>query len=451
MSSEKTGKTVNMTTGNPVKLILLFAVPMLIGNIFQQIYSAVDTAVAGYNLGDNAIAAIGATSALYSLIIDLASGMNSGCAIVISQSFGANDEEVVKRAVAGTFILNFAITILLTAISVIFLKPLMRFMNTPDTIFGEAYSYMIVICGAMFFTVLYNTFAGILRAVGNSRFPLYSLILASILNIGLDLLFIAVFKMGVAGAVWATIISEAISAFVCGGYLLLKYRRILPDKKHFHVPKKLLCNLCATGLSMGMMYCLVDIGSVVYQRATNAFGDGIISAHTSARRLINIFMQPLGTIASASSTFVGQNWGAGKKDRIKTALKQVLLMEIIWSLFACAIIWFCGGGLIKLTTGTQSDEIISNAILSMRWHLSFFPALGILLVLRTALQAMGKKIAPLISSGIELSLKVVSAFTLIPAIGFLGTCITEPVIWICMMSFLSIFYLFVRKRLYEIK
>lgn len=446
--NSKTSDAAKMTEGSPLKHILLFAVPLFVGNIFQQIYGAVDTAVAGYNLGDDAIAAIGATSALYSLIIDLATGLNSGYSIVISQCFGGGDEEKLKRAIATSVILNILSAAVMTGVSLIFLKPLMRLMNTPAEIFKEAYSYMAVICGGMVFTVIYNMFAGIMRALGNSRIPLYCLIVSCTVNICLDILFIGVLKTGVAGAAYATIAAQAVSALVCGIFIFAKFGRVLPRKKHFGFEGGIYRDLITAGVSMGLMYCVVDAGSVIFQRANNGLGGTFISAHTSARRLINIFMQPLGTLATASSTFIGQNYGAGLYGRIKTAIKQVVLMELIWSLFSLSLVWICGGALVKLTTGTGNGEILSYAVLSLRWHLSFFPALGILLCLRTAMQAMGRKTAPVLSSAIELVLKIASAVWLIPVYGFLGTCITEPAVWTVMLTFLSAAYFAGRKKLF---
>lgn len=437
----------DMTQGDPVRLILAFAIPLFIGNVFQQIYSMVDTMVAGYNLGDDAIAAIGATSALYSLIINLSSGMNSGFAIVVTQSFGAHDEKKLRQAVAGTLLLNALIAGALTVASLLFLRPLLHFMNTPEAIFEEAYSYIFIICAGMLTTICYNLFAGILRAVGNSRTPLYFLILSSLLNIALDVLFVAGFRMGVAGAAWATVIAQGISAALCGGYVLVRYQALLPTREDLPLPRGILWELFSAGFAMALMYCVVDLGSVIFQRANNELGKAVISAHTAARRLIVVFMQPLGTIAAASSTFVGQNWGAKKTQRIRSTLKKVMAMELAWSAFACALVFLAGDLLVRLTTGTSDPFIIENAVLSMRLHLAFFPALGILVCLRTAMQAMGKKVAPVLSSCLELGMKFFSASWLIPKFGFLGTCVTEPFTWVVMFLFLGTVYLFQRKSL----
>ena len=442
-------RVMDMTQGSPAKLILAFAVPLFIGNVFQQIYSMVDTAVAGYCLGDSAIAAIGATSSLYALLIDFAAGLNSGCAIIVTQRFGAQDTAKLKASIAGMILLDATVTFVLTVLSLAFLRPLMHFLNTPESIFEQAYQYIAVICAGMLATIAYNLFSSILRAFGNSRNSLYFLIISSLLNMGMDLLLVAGLHSGIAGAALATVIAESTSALLCGLYVFRHYKALLPGKADFRVSRSLLLELLSNGIAMALMYCVVDLGSVIFQRANNHLGQTIISAHTASRRLIGIMMQPLATISTASSTFVGQNWGAKKTARIRTALRQVIGLEIAWSLVGCMLIYAFGGMLVQRTTGTSDSEVVRNAVMSLRWHLSFFPALGCLLVLRTAMQAMGKKTAPILSSCIELGMKLLSAAFLIPQLGFLGTCITEPVTWTLMLLFLVTAYLAERKQLYQ--
>ncbi len=443
-------RVMDMTQGSALKLILAFAVPLFIGNIFQQVYSMVDTMVAGYNLGDSAIAAIGATTSLYNLMIDLAVGLNSGYALVVTQRFGAKDEKRLRASIAGMIELDIVMTVLVTIASMVFLRPLMHFLNTPESIFEEAYSYIAVICSGLVVTVAYNLFSSILRAFGNSRTSLVFLIISSALNIVLDVLFVAVFHTGVAGAGLATVIAQAVSAVLCGVYVYRHYHQLMPFGEDFRVSGELLKELFSNGIAMAMMYCVVSLGSIIYQRANNMLGEVIISAHTSARRLISMLNQPASTIATASSTFVGQNWGAGKRSRIRTELRQVILLQVGIALVMLLAVVLFGDTLVKLTTGTTSEEIISNAVMSLRWHVSFFPLLNILIVLRTSMQAIGKKIAPILSSCIELGMKVLSAAFLIPAIGFLGTCMTEPVIWSVMCIFLVIAYFAsVRRELME--
>ena len=441
-------KVTDMTKGSPIRLILMFALPILIGNVFQQIYSIVDTMVAGYNLGDEAIAAIGATSSLYGLIINLAWGMNNGFALAVTRAFGAHDNEQIRKSVAGTMVLDTSVSVVLTVLSLLFLRPLMRLMNTPESIFEEAYSYMFIICAGILATIAYNLFASLLRAFGNSIVPLYFLIFSSILNIILDVLFVGPLGMGVAGAAFATILSQLIAAVLSGIYFFRHYKTLIPRKADFAFSKELLVRLLSDGAAMGFMYCVIDLGSVFFQSATNALaetmGEGIITAHTAARRLILIMMAPLFTISEATSTYFGQNYGAGEMKRVKAGLKYELSLMVIWAAAALALIYIFGAEIVRFTTGTNDAEIIGNAVLSLRIHLPFYAPLGALFALRTMMQAIGIKTPTIVSSSIELGMKILAALWLIPQLGFIGTCITEPITWVLCAVYLVI--VFVRKR-----
>lgn len=436
-----------MTQGNAVRMILTFAIPLFIGNIFQQVYSMVDTMVAGYCLGDQAIAAIGSTSSLYGLVINLAWGLNSGFALIVTQAFGAHEPGKIRRSIGHMMVLDGLIAIVLTAFALIFLPSLMRLMNTPESIFDQAYSYMMVIFAGMTATICYNMFAGILRAFGNSRTPLYFLIFSSLLNIALDLLFVAVFHMGVSGAALATVAAQTVSGILTGMYVYRNYRGMLPAKEDFRLEKGLAGEMFTTGVAMGFMYSVVDLGSVVFQGAANALGETYIAAHTAARRVINILMQPMSGIMNASGTFVGQNWGARQKQRIRDTLKRILGMEIAWGLFSCLVVYLFGGAIIRFLTGTNSGEILDNAVMSLRIHFPFFPVLGVLLVMRVSMQSMGQKTAPVVSSIIELLMKIAAALWLIPSFGFAGVCVTEPVAWVMMTAFLITVYMMKTRKL----
>lgn len=437
----------DMTQGSPIRLILSFAVPLFIGNIFQQFYSMVDTMVVGYHLGDTGIAAIGATASLYSLLINFANGLNNGYGIIVTQRFGAHDRKNMKQAIAGMMILDLCICLFLTAATLVFLRTLMNFLNTPASVFDMAYSYIRTICLGIVTTIGYNMFASILRAMGNSRTPLYFLIFSSFLNIVLDILFVAVFRMGITGAAIATVISQAVSATLCGFYVLRNYAEYLPQKEDFRIPGKMLKNLFSTGISMALMSCLVDCGSVIFSCANNLLGETYIAAHAAARKLLMMMIQPQASLSLANSTFVGQNWGAKKFDRIRQTLRKVLLIEVLWGVFAAALIYLFGGALVRFTTGTNDADMIGYAVMSLRIHFAAFPFLGVVFVIRHTLQAMGYKIIPICSSCIELGTKFLAASWLIPQIGFLGTCITEPVTWVIMASFLTFFYVTKQNRI----
>lgn len=440
----------DMTQGSPLALILSFSIPLLIGNIFQQVYSMVDTMVVGHGVGDQAIAAIGATSALYSIIVNFAWSLNNGYAIVVTQRFGAQNIRGMRHAIAGMIMLNSGMTALLTVLALIFLRPLMAFMNTPAAIFEDAYAYITIIYLGMFSTIAYNMFAGILRAMGNSRSPLYFLIVSSLLNIALDLLFVMVLHMGVPGAALATVIAQTISAVLCGAYTLRSYGDYMPRREHFRVPSETLKELASTGFAMALMVTVIDAGSLVYMRANNAFGEVIITSHVTARRIIGIFMGPISSVSTALSTFVGQNFGAGKKDRIRTGIIKTCLFEIGFSIVAFVVLFFAGASIVRLITGTSDAEIIRNAVMSVRIHTAFFPFLGLVFCIRSSMQSMGEKKAPILASCIELSLKFVAAAWFIPTFGFLGTSFTEPLIWLFMAVYLVIAYAGQRKKMFGI-
>ena len=439
----------DMTTGNPVKLIITFAIPLFIGNIFQQIYTVVDTMVAGYFLGDSAIAAIGATGALYGLLINFAWGLNSGFSIVITQCFGAHDKAKLKRAIAGTMLLDGAITAIITVIAIAFLKDLMHVINTPESIFAQSYKYMLVICIGMLGTILYDMFSGIMRAFGNSRTPLYILVFCCFMNIVLDIFLIKIIGMGVEGAALATIISQIVSGIISGTYVIVNYQEFMPNLRHDLPDRVMVSEMMATGVAMSLMYSIVNIGSVIFQGAVNTLGETVIAAHTASERVIGILMGPTSTIMDASATFVGQNWGAGKVSRIKDSLGKTMTMEVIWGLMATAAVYAFGSQIIRLMTGTDNPEVIRYAVMNMRTVLPFFPVLGVLLVQRTSMQAIGQKVAPVISSVIEVIMRFLGASVMVPAYGYSGVCWNTPLTWTVMTVFILVVYFVNTQRIFK--
>jgi len=442
-------KTVrDMTQGSPLKLILTFSIPLFIGNVFQQLYAMVDTMVVGHFLGDAAIAAIGATASLYSLLLNFCNGLNVGYGIIVSQKFGAKNLPQMKQSIAGMFLLDMGITLVITLLSLIFLRPLMRFLNTPTEIFQQAYTYIALICGGLVATMGYNMFSTILHSLGNSRIPLFFLMFSSILNVVLDIFLVVTVPLGVAGAAIATVIAQAVSAFACGWYIFRNYREILPERTDFRVAPDIYRALLSTGSAMAMMNCLVDCGSVIFSRATNLLGQTAITAYTAGRRIMRIGISFLGNLAHSGSVYVGQNWGAQRYERIRDGMKKILLLEAVWSFLITAVVYLFGSNLVILTTGTKDSEVIRLAVLSLRIHFAATLPLGILFALRHSLQSMGKKTAPLLSSIIELLVKILAAFVLIPKLGFLGTCLTEPASWCLMAAYLLFYYFTQRKKLF---
>ncbi len=441
-----TSNSFNMTEGNILKTILFFAIPIFIGNIFQQLYNVADTAVIGNILGDNSLAAVGASAPIYSLIIAFASGLTNGFSVIIARFFGANDTENLNKAVSLTYVLTAAMSVTLTIISMVLIKPLLNVLNTPIEIIDETASYLKVILLFCIITMTYNMLAGMMRALGNSRAPLYFLMIASIINVILDIIFVKFLPWGIKGAAYATVIAQLISVICCYIYCIKKCKTLLFQKQNLVFEKWLISDLFATGLSMGLMYAIVCVGSVIMQSAINSFGSDTITAHTAARKIDDIFMLPLGTISMAASTFASQNYGAGKMDRVKKGIINSFYIAFAWSGFSCLVAFVFNRPLIKMLTGTSNSYIIDTASKYIQINIPLFFVLSILLILRSSLQGLGRKLVPICGSIIEFALKVAAVVFAVPTLGYFGICILEPVIWcICSVVVLVDFVLFMKK------
>lgn len=422
-------KSVSLTEGKILKSLVIFAIPILIGNIFQQLYNVADTAIIGNVLGDQALAAVGATSALYSLVIGFANGITNGFSVVLARVFGEKDEEKLKQTSALIYFLTVIISIILTLASVISLHSILVMLKTPENILPKTESYLHIILTFAIVTMLYNMFSGILRTIGDSKTPLYFLLLSSALNVGLDFLFVKGLNRGIGGAAEATVIAQIVSVSLCIVYIWKKCPVLKFSMRYLKWDKALVKELLLTGFSMGLMLVVVSIGSVALQSAVNSLGEQIIAAHTAARKIDEIFMMPLGTLATAAATFASQNFGAGKYDRVYKGIKDAVLIAIGWSACAILIVFAIGKYMVKWLTGTSDAEIISNALMYMKINIVFFLVLSILLVLRSSLQGVGRKIVPVLGSGVELILKFGAVNIITNRLGYFGVCILEPIIW----------------------
>ncbi len=438
--------SINMTEGSILKNLIFFAIPILIGNIFQQLYNVADTAIIGNILGDSALAAVGASAPVYGLLIGFAGGLTNGFAVVIARHFGAGNERQMKKAVALTYILSGIIALVLTAGSAIALHPLMQSLQTPDEIIADTESYMMIIILFSSVTIAYNMLAGMMRAIGNSRAPLYFLVASTFVNVGLDFLFVKGFDMGVSGAAYATVISQGVSVILCFIYAVKKCGILVFRRSELTLDKPLLADLTSTGLSMGLMYAIVSVGSVILQGAVNSFGTATITAHTAARKIDDIFMLTLGTIAMSSSTFASQNYGAGKLDRVKKGIRYSIFLAFGWSAFSvlCAVLFRVP--MIGALTGTTDEAVIETASQYIIINISFFFVLSVLLVLRSSLQGIGRKLVPVMGSFVEFLLKIVAVAVLAPNFGYVGICVCEPIIWIaCAVIVVADYAVFLRK------
>ena len=433
-------KTTDLTKGNINKLLLGFAFPTLISNLFQQFYNLADTAIAGHILGDNALVAIGATSSLFSLIMTFANGLSGGFGIIIAREFGAKNESKVKSAVAHSLIINIIIGAVIFLLSLVVTKPILTAMNTPAAQFGDAYRYIIVILCTVAVPMIYNLEATILRSVGDSKTPLYFLIFASIMNIILDWVFMKNLDMGVTGAAVATVVSQLTASLLCLIVIKKNFPVLHITKSDFARDKKLTSDMLSAGMTMATMNSIFSIGSIIMQGAINALGETIIAAHLASRKLAEMFMQPLVTVGLACSTFVSQNFGAKKYDRIAKAIRYSLIYCAVWSVISFFVLWFLGAKATVLITGTGNAEVVRNTAMYLRINAPFYFVLGILFVLRFSIQSINRKIPPLISSAMELGTKIAAAFVFIPMWKYTGACIAEPLSWCMGAIYLSVVF-----------
>lgn len=435
-------KTKDLTQGNVAKLLLFFAFPTLLSNVFQQFYNLADTAIAGHILGDNALVAIGASSTVNSLVLSFAWGLNGGFGIIIAQCFGAKDFKKLKKSVAISLSINVLFSLIVCIFGIFMSRPMLQALNTPAARLNEANSYISVILVFIIVPMLYNLEAVILRSLGDSKTPLYFLIFSSVLNIILDYVLIKFTQMGVKGAAVATVLAQLLSVILCFVVILKNFKIIRLKKNDFHFSASLFENMMSAGMAMAVMNSIFSIGSIIMQGSINALGEDIIAAHLGSRKVAEMFMQPLVTIGTACSTFVGQNYGALKIGRIKASIKYSTIYSLIWSVFTFFILWFFGGQIARLVTGSASQVVFDNTQMYLRINAPFYFVLGLLFTLRFSIQSVDRKMPPIISSSMELVSKIAAAYLFIPLWGYLGACIAEPLSW----TLGAIYLLFVFKN-----
>jgi len=424
----------DLTKGKILPLLLGFAVPIAIGNIFQLFYSLADTRIVGSFLGEEALAAVGATSSLNNMIIGFLLGMTNGFAIIVARYFGAKDHDNLKRAVAATFILGIGMAFIFTIVSVSLLRFILVGLQTPKNLLDLSVEYFRIILFGMTGAMLYNVCAGLFRAIGDSLTPLLFLIASTFVNIGLDLLFVCVFHLGVAGAAWATILSQYGSFACCFIYMRKRYDILLFGKKDCHLKRDMVKEMLSIGFSMGFMNSLINIGSVALQGAINSLQDtNYIVAHTAARKITEVFMLPFSVFGTTMATFCGQNLGAGKNDRIKKGLWRVIWITWAWCAGMIILAYTVAPVLVHLITDTTQVKVIATASLYLRMNtiLYFIPA--VICILRNAMQGIGDSITPVISSSLELLCKVLVAVFLTPYLGYWAIIWSEPISWVIMV------------------
>ncbi len=430
----KTSKTaLNLTEGRPVKLILLFAIPVFLGNLFQICYSLVDTKIVGRILGETALAAVGSVSVLYTLLTGFFNGLSLGFSVLTARYYGSGDERRLKENVAGAIVLGFLTAgVLITGIA-IWIQPILRLLHVPPKQHEMALSYITLLVWGMFVTLAYNLCANTLRAIGDSVTPLIFLVIAAVTNVALDYLFILVFHMGVRGAAVATLVSQMLSVVLC----LLRIRQAFPilhlTRAHFALSREQVLSLYKSGLSMGLMSSLVNFGSLVLQSGINQLGTNIIVAHTAARKVFEIWGLPVSVLGSSMATYCGQNYGAGRYDRIRQGMKSVLILGAAWDGIVFVLAHTISPYLIGFITSSQNEEILYWGTMYLRVDMSFLLVCLFIVILRNCMQGFGDYRTPILSSFIELVGKLVFTFVFVRLFGYWGIIWTEPVIWFLMV------------------
>ncbi|WP_434797089.1 MATE family efflux transporter [Terrisporobacter vanillatitrophus] len=432
--------TNDMTNGSPLKIFIFFSIPLLIGNVFQQLYSMVDTIIVGRFVGVDALAAVGSTGSMFFLVNGMILGLTSGFGVLVSQKFGAKDELGVKKAVASNIILTLISTLLMTVVALAVKNPLLRMMNTPENIFDNANAYITIIFAGLITQALYNMAAGILRALGDSKTPLYFLIISSILNVILDLVFIINFKMGVSGAAYATNIAQGFSAVLCLIYSYKRFQVLRLKKEDFKVESHYYTKHLKIGVPMGLQFSVTAVGIIIVQSAINVFGSIVIASYTASSKVLQLVMQPSISFGVTIATYAGQNLGAGRFDRIKNGMKIMNKVSIVTSLIAGAILILLGKYFVTLFMENPTPEIFRYAQQVFNYSAVFFIPLGFIFVYRNVLQGMGESFVPMMAGVYELVARSIVAFTLPKFIGFTGICLSDPVAWIAAAVPLMIAY-----------
>lgn len=422
--------TQDMTRGTPWRLILFFSIPLIVGNIFQQLYSMADTIIVGRFVSVEALAAVGSTGAIFFLVIGFVQGITSGFAVVTSQRFGAGDLEGVKRSIGTCTVLCVLTTLILTSISVLTARPLLDLMNTPDNIMEDAHLYIVIIYAGIGATVYYNMISGLLRALGDSKTPLYFLLLSAGLNVVLDLVTIINFGMGVAGAAYATVVSQLVSAVFCTIFAVWKNELFRLKRDDFRWEWHQVKTHLQIGLPMALQFSVTAIGVMVMQGALNKFGSTVIASYTAASKVENLVMQPMVAFGITMATYCGQNLGAGRMDRIRKGVWNCTVMGLMFCILASLINVFFGEAFTNLFLNEKNPEVIDYAMRYLKLVAVFYPVLGMIFIYRNALQGMGMGFAPMMGGVAELIARFAVCMLLPGKLGYLGVCLASPVAWI---------------------
>ncbi len=439
-------RTIDMTRGDPLRLILRFSLPVLCGNLFQQLYNMADGIIVGQCIGTEAFAAVGATGSMSFLIIGFILGCSSGFCIPVSQCFGAGDSDSMRRCVANIVWLGLAVSAAVTTLMMFTTRGMLVLMDTPEDIFRESFLYIYIIFAGIPACMFYNVQAGLMRAVGDSRSPLYFLIISCAVNVVLDLVFIAGLGMGVEGAALATIISQLLSGILCFLWILRKFPMLHPHGADWKPNLTAMKRLITIALPMGFQFSITAIGAVILQSAVNTLGSDIIASISASSKIQNIVFAPMETLGLTMATYCGQNLGAGRIDRIRSGMRRCVMASLVLSVICCLFVTFGSRYVALLYIKPYETAILENITYYLRICGIFYPPLALIFVFRNAIQGMGYSVPAMAAGLFELAARAIVALGFVRSVGFTAAAIANPMAWIAADIFLIPMYLYVIRK-----
>lgn len=437
----------DMTTGNSAKQILKFSLPLLIGTVFQQFYNMVDSIIVGKFLGTQPFAAVGMTGSITFFVLGLVFGACSGFAIPVAQDFGAHDEAGVRRCVANIIHIGVIFGLVMTLATTLLTRQILVWMDTPEELMQDAYDYLFWIFLGIGSLMLYNLLAGILRSLGDSTTPLIFLILSSLLNIGLDVLLVWTLNVSVKGAAIATVVSQLISGLGCLVFMIRKFPMLRLTREDLRPDLPTIRRLSGIGFPMGLQFSITAIGSIILQKSVNALGTTIIASVSAAAKVQNLVISPMDAFGVSMATFAGQNYGAGRIDRVRRGVRQVFWMLAAYSLLALGIVYFSGSTIALLFVDASETEILACTQHFLIMNGLFYIPLGVIYVLRNTLQGVGFSKIAMLSGLFELVARSVMGLFVVPKFGFNAVCLAHPTAWIMADLILIALYSILMKRL----
>ena len=433
----------DMTAGEPMKLILSFTLPIFIGNVFQQFYNMADAVIVGKFVGNQALAAVGSTGTIMFLIFGFVVGMTAGFTVLTAQKFGAGDMAGMRRTVTGAGILSLAVGIFLTISFLLFMKPLLVLMHTPEDIFADAYAYIMIISGGILAQMLYNLLSSILRAIGNSKIPLYFLILSALLNIVLDLVFIVVFGLGAAGAAIATVIAQGVSGVLCLVYIAAKIPVLHLKREDFQVGSTIHLSQLHVGIPMALQYSITAIGTMMVQSSLNILGSTLVAAFTAAGKIEQLVTQGYAAMGTTMATYGAQNMGAGAVQRIRQGFRACTILGVIYAFLAAGFAMTAGKYMTYLFVSQDVQLIMGSVDIYLKCIGVFFIPLAVVNIYRNGIQGLGYGLLPMMAGVAELIGRGVVAILAARRRSYLGVCLASPAAWVLAGGLLLLMYYYI--------